>query len=60
MTQLAPMDIVLLAVPEADRAWVTREVYRFLNMTPDAGRPSDAARTIVRQYERGALNKHTT
>ena len=51
------MDVVLEAVPAVDRLWVTREVYRYLHSTPDAGRPSDAARSIVRQYENGTLRR---
>ena len=51
------MDLVLEAVPPVDRAWVTLEVYRYLHSTPDAGRPSDAARAIVRQYENGTLRR---
>ena len=57
--QKAPMDLVLEAVPECDRGWVTLEVYRFLGMTPDAGRPSDAARSIVRAYQNGTLKTLT-
>ena len=55
--QKAPMDLVLERVPAVDRPWVTLEVYRFLHSSADAGRPSDAARAIVRQYEAGTLKR---
>jgi hypothetical protein len=51
------MDLILEQVPAQDRGWVTLEVYRYLHSTGDAGRPSDAARAIVRRYQAGKLHK---
>lgn len=49
----SPMDRVIReGVPEGDRALVSLATYRFLHMSSDAGRPSDAARSTVRRYQR--------
>lgn len=52
-TTLSPFHQVLLAVPEADRDWVTLDAHRMMNMT--GGRPSDCARSSVRAYQDGRL-----
>ncbi len=50
---LSPFSQVLLAIPEADRDWVTLDALRMMNMV--GGRPSDCARSSVRAYENGSL-----
>lgn len=48
----APYERVLFAsdVPEVDYPLLLAGMQRFLNMTADAGRPSDAMRSEVRSY----------
>lgn len=49
----SPFEQILSTVPEADRSWVSLEAMRYWNCT--GGRPSDAARAIVRDYNSGYL-----
>ena len=49
----SPFEQVLSEVPESDRSWVSLEAMRMWNCT--GGRPSDAARSTVAAYRRGAL-----
>jgi hypothetical protein len=43
--------IIEEGVPAEDRAIVALEAHAAMNMTSDAGRPSDAARSAVRAYQ---------
>ena len=55
MPNKSRMDEVIedeFAIPAEDRNLVSLETMRFLHTTMDSGRPSDAARTICRQYQR--------
>ena len=56
MTRCRMDEIIEDATPRSDWAWLKLETMRFLNSTPDAGRPSDAARCIVSAYQGGRLN----
>ena len=48
-------EIIEDATPRSDWAWLKLEAMRFYGMSPDAGRPSDAARCIVSAYQGGRL-----
>ena len=47
---VSPRQAIINTVPEEDRAIVGLSVSRYSNSTADAGRPSDAARSVVREY----------
>lgn len=43
-------DSIMLEIHPEDRLDAAMGAQRFLNMSPDAGRPSDALRTVSRDY----------
>jgi len=45
-------DEVLLSIHPDDRLEATMAAQRFVNMSPDAGRPSDALRAVASDYRR--------
>lgn len=60
-TEVAPYERVLIDSDIPEEAWplLKRDMGRFLNMTPDSGRPSDAMRSAVRAFEAGHLTEES-
>jgi hypothetical protein len=59
--EVAPYERVLIdsGIPEAHWGLLRADMQRFLNMTPDSGRPSDAMRSAVRAFKAGHLTEES-
>lgn len=59
--EVAPYEKVLIdsGIPESAWPLLCADMQRFLNMSADAGRPSDAMRSAVRAYKNGTLTEES-